>query len=539
MKRVLLSILLAFIVATAGCMGSQSESSKSPTTSSPQTGGIDFNAYGKGQVLEKWAELADTSKVYVSSGYEDLAKHYFPNAQILPVSEYKGGVAVLSPQDARPLMRGRPIVMTVRDYFGYIVYTSSVKFVGPDKGVFAVFNSDGKSYFVFTGTSKAGAGAAIEYAMKLKEGKEKPENVFRDREFEGVVLKVIGDNDWDGIQEEGESWYLTTLKFTEPFIYYWRVVDGENVTVKGGFIRLVNGSTIYIHALGFNVSVEVKNSTGAKLTYVIENTNPEVLQLPEGAEKGDTWVKFTTSNASFRVEAKPIENYRILAFGDHRPGGGTKPPAVFLKIRDRMNSDEGIFIIDGGDLVYTGELDEWVDLMKEWKWNRPIFVAPGNHEYNGEGINIFHMLFGPDNYAFSLGNYRYIILNDVEENYGLSEKTFQWLEDQMKLAVSKGQRPVVILHAPPIDPRPNGHHAMNPKDGQKLLSLMKEYNAFGIFSHIHIYWYGEEDGVQMLITGGGGAPLYASEDQGGFYHYVRLDMGANGTISVEPVKVEP
>ena len=69
--------------------------------------------------------------------------------------------------------------------------------------------------------------------------------------------------------------------------------------------------------------------------------------------------------------------------------------------------------------------------------------------------------------------------------------------------------------------------------------MMKAYNAFGIFSHIHIYWYGEEDGVQMLITGGGGAPLYAPPDQGGFYHYVRLYMAANGTVSVEPVRVEP
>ena len=538
MRKVAVALLLVFIVLAAGCISGGGGTTTS--TSETPSGGIDFGSYGKGEVLSRWSELLDTSRVYVSEGYEDLAKHYFPNAQILPASQYDGGVAILSPGDARKVLRGRPILITVNDYFGYIVYKLGVKFVGPDKGVFAAFNSDGKAHLVFTGTSKAGVGAALEYGRRLTEGTTvRAEDVVRSGEFEGVLLKVIGDNDWDGVPDEGEHWYLSSFRTREPFIYYWRVVEGENVTVRGGFIRLVNGSTVYIHALGFNVSVEVKNPRNVELTYVIENTNPSVLSLPDNAETGNTWVKFSTAESSFRVEAKPLDDYRIIAFGDHRPDGGKEVPPVFLKIRDEINGDEGVFVLDGGDLVYTGKVDEWAALLKEWKWDKPIFVAPGNHEYRGEGINIFHMLFGPDNYAFSLGNYRYIIINDVEENYGLSDEVFQWLENEMKAAIDKGQRPVLVLHAPPIDPRPEGDHAMNPEDGKRLLEMMKAYNAFGIFSHIHIYWYGEEDGVQMLITGGGGAPLYAPPDQGGFYHYVRLDMSSSGAISVEPVKVEP
>ena len=540
MRKIVSAVLLVLLVLAAGCIGGgNSQTGTAAPTSSP-SGGIDFDSYGKGQILAKWWELADTSKVYVSEGYEEMAKHYFPDAKILPASQYDGGIAVLSPKDARKILRGKPILITVNDYFGYVAYKLGIKFVGPDKGVFAAFNSKGKAHFVFTGTSRAGAGAALEYAMELKEGSSiNTKDVLRSGQFEGVLLKVIGDNNWDGIQENGESWYLTTVRTMEPFLYHWRVVEGENVTVKGGFIRLVNGSTVYIHSLGFNVSVEVRDPKNVELTYVIENTNPSILNLPDKAETGDTWVKFSTAESSFRVEAKPLGDYRIIAFGDHRPDGGVKPPEVFLKIRDEINRDDGIFILDGGDLVYTGKADEWAALLKEWKWDKPIFVAPGNHEYRGEGINIFHRIFGPDNYAFSLGKYRYIIINDVEDNYGLSDEVFQWLENEMKAAADKGQRPVLVLHAPPIDPRPNDDHAMNPEDGKRLLAMMKAYNAFGIFSHIHMYWYGEEDGVQMLITGGGGAPLYVPEDQGGFYHYVRLTMEANGTILVEPVKVQP
>ncbi|ASJ01368.1 metallophosphoesterase family protein [Thermococcus gorgonarius] len=544
MKKVL-PLIIAVIVITSGCIGAQNGSTSttgtSPTTSKVMP--VDFKSYGKGEVLANWFKIADTSEVYVSIGYEDLARHYFPNAKILPAEDYKGGIALLSPKDARTVLRGKPILITVNDYFGYIVYKSGLKFVGPDKGVMAAFNDNGKAHFVFTGTSKAGAGAALEYAMRLREGaKVNVDDIVRSGDFEGVVLKVIGDNDWDGIPDEGESWYLTSFKAIEPFIYYWRIVEGENVTVSGGFIRLVNGSTVYIHALGFNVSIRVKNPKNKELTYIIENINPRYVEVSgetKSVDMGGTEVKVVSSSDEVSIVPKDVADYRIIAFGDHRPDGGTKPPEVFLKIRDEINKDEGVFIIDGGDLVYTGRVDEWAALLKEWKWNKPIFVAPGNHEYRGEGINVFHMLFGPDNYAFSFGKYRYIIVNDVEENYGLSDETFAWIEEQMKAAVSNGQRPVLVLHAPPIDPRPNGDHAMNPSDGEKLLQLMKKYNAFGIFSHIHIYWYGEEDGVQMLITGGGGAPLYAPPDRGGFYHYVRMYMADNGTITVEPVKVEP
>ncbi len=540
MKRAAVALLRVLVVVTAGCIGG---GNKGPTESESPSGNINFASYGKGQVLGNWAKLADTSKVYVSEGYEDLARHYFPNAQILFASQYDGGIAILSPKDARTALRGKPILITVNDYFGYIVYRLGLKLVGPDKGVVAVFNDNGKAHIVFTGTSKAGAGAALEYAMGLKKGeKVKVDDVVRSGEFEGVVLKVIGDNDWDGIPDDGESWYLTSFSALEPFIYYWRVVEGENVTVSGGFIRLVNGSTVYIHALGFNVSIKVENPKNKELTYVIENINPryvEVTGKARSVEMGETEIKVVSSSDEVNIAPKDVTDYSIIAFGDHRPDGGTKPPEVFLRIRDKINDDEGVFIIDGGDLVYTGRVDEWAELLKEWRWNKPIFVAPGNHEYRGEGINVFHMLFGPENYAFSFGKYRYIIVNNVENNYGLSDETFKWLEEQMKLAVEKGERPVLVLHAPPVDPRPNGEHTMGPEDGKRLLEMMKAYNAFGVFSHIHLYWYGEEDGVQMLITGGGGAPLYAPPDQGGFYHYVRMYMAANGTISPEPVKVEP
>jgi len=201
-----------------------------------------------------------------------------------------------------------------------------------------------------------------------------------------------------------------------------------------------------------------------------------------------------------------------------------------------VNEDEGVFIIDGGDLIYSGRMNEWSELMKVWHFNKPVFLASGNHEYQGEGKSIYKKLFGPTDYSFSLGNYYYIFMDNTERGYTLSSAQWAWLEKELEKAKNEGKKPILIMHTPPFDPRPGGDHSMKGGSGDKLLALMKDYGAFGIFSHIHMYWYGERDGVKVLITGGGGAPLYVPEDQGGYYHYVRMDM--NTEIGVEPVKVD-
>nr|WP_209475622.1 metallophosphoesterase [Thermococcus stetteri] len=549
--RKLLAFLILAVVLTAGCIGGNTGTGTTSTgTTTTQAKGINFKGYAPGMVVANWYKLFNET-FYVSNGYENLVKHYFPSAVVKPASEYPGsGVLVLSPQDvySKRILFGKAVQVQKLDFFGYIAYRNGMHYVGPWHGIVAIFNSrEGNALMVVSGTSKAGVGAALNFLAGLKSGKIKLNRmaVVRSRDFEGILVKEIGDTNLDGIAENDEFVTLHQIIFDEPFQYYWRVVKGENVTVSGGFIRLVNDTKVYIHALGFNVSVRVKNNKGITLTYVIDNINPNYVMAvsdQEGAMKeanfGGTKV-VVVSSGDFSIVPKNVSDYTVLAFGDHRPSSGEKQPEVFFKIRDEINRGSGVFIIDGGDLVYSGTIYQWEELMKAWKWDKPIFVAVGNHEYNGEGVNIYHYYFGPTDYAFSLGKYRFIFANDIMNNYRLSDKQWEWLEEQLETAKKRGERPVVVMHAPPYDPRPSGEHTLDPSDAKRLLELMKEYNAFGIFSHIHIYWYGTYEGVPFVITGGGGAPLYAKPEEGGFYHYVRLFMKGDGLIEVEPVKVSP
>jgi len=557
-------VLLLLVVVGAGCVGSGSRSSgsgghgsgtmtsstihepssalTSTTSSAPVKSSSSTSRVKAG--LSTWYDYVNASVVYVSKGYETIAKHYFPNAVIKPIYEYKNGIAIASPQDASEVLTGGYLSILEEPYFGYTLYVRGYHFIGADKGILAFYHSYYGYRLVITGTGKAGVGAAAAFAELLKEGKVNLSvyAMVSYGDFQAVPLKEIGDDNWDGIQENGELIKIYQLYYDEPFQYYWRIVDGDNVTVGGAFIRLVNGSTVYVHALGFNVSVHV---SGAKrnITYVIENINPEIMRLTNRANvkvlaRGNTFIKLVSSG-SFSLVAKNVSNYTIIAFGDHRPRYGIQPPAVFIKIMHDINNESGLFVIDGGDLVYSGKVNQWAALMRVWNWDKPIFVAPGNHEYQGEGINIFHHFFGPVDYAFSFGGYRYIIMNDVQHDYSLTREQFSWLEEQMKEAKARGERPIVIMHAPPYNPIPGGEdHAISKASAQTLLKLMREYDAFGIFSHIHMNWKGTYEGVPFIITGGGGAPLYAPPNEGGYHGYAVLTMGASGNISVRFVKVD-
>jgi len=511
------------------------------TTPTPAAVKIDFSKFRKtGQVIGEWRTIFKGQPIYTVPEYFDLVKAYFPDAEVRDLSDYRWGIAVLPPELAVKELDGKRVRVEKVDYFGYVAYRNGYHFVGPDKGIIAVFNSEEGAKLILTGTSRAGVGLALRELSRIHSYSDVPSlYVLRSGQFEGLVLKEIGDVNWNGIVERTEFVEDYPLYYDEPFHYYWRVVKGENVTVSGGFIRLVNGSTVYIRALGFNVSVSVRPS-GAELTYVIENINPAYLDYPKCAEVGETWIKLN-STSGFTLRPREVSNYTVFALGDHRPAHRNDPvPSVFLKIMAQVNNGSGAFVIDGGDLVYSGRLSEWVDLMKVWKWNKPVFLTPGNHEYQGEGKNIFHYLFGPDeDYSFVLGDYVYVFMNDVENGYTLSSHQWEALKAALEMANETGRRAVIVMHAPPYDPRPNGDHSMNHNSAEKLLALMREYNAFGIFSHIHLNWYGEHEGVQMIITGGAGAPLYVTDpNEGGFYGYAVLSMGPGGEIGVKLVRVE-
>jgi hypothetical protein len=55
--------------------------------------------------------------------------------------------------------------------------------------------------------------------------------------------------------------------------------------------------------------------------------------------------------------------------------------------------------------------------------------------------------------------------------------------------------------------------------------------------HEHYYQRKVIDGVMQIITGGGGAPLYDREEDGGFYHFTRVTVDGD-KVSGEVVDID-
>jgi len=64
--------------------------------------------------------------------------------------------------------------------------------------------------------------------------------------------------------------------------------------------------------------------------------------------------------------------------------------------------------------------------------------------------------------------------------------------------------------------------------------------------HEHLFRKFAHDGIIQIITGGAGAPLYAEEEEGGFHHFVFVDVEEekiegtlyklkNGDFTVAPI----
>jgi hypothetical protein len=99
----------------------------------------------------------------------------------------------------------------------------------------------------------------------------------------------------------------------------------------------------------------------------------------------------------------------------------------------------------------------------------------------------------------------------------------------------------VFLHTPLFDPRGGDkHHCLAEAAGRRLAALLRQYHVTHIFAgHIHSYFSGNWDSVPYTITGGAGAPLYGTDPEHFFYHYLKVTLqGGKVHVKVQRIKAE-
>jgi 3',5'-cyclic AMP phosphodiesterase CpdA len=219
-----------------------------------------------------------------------------------------------------------------------------------------------------------------------------------------------------------------------------------------------------------------------------------------------------------------------------------------LLVIEAIAAEKPAFVLNTGDLVGHGsDPDDWRSFHEE---NRPIFsrkipyyAGLGNHEYYGDNeralanyFSFFPHLEGRKWYEIRFPPVLVVVL---DSNFGdllpgEAARQDEWLSRRLAAAEADPaiRHVLVTCHHPPYT---NSAVHGDDRDVQErfVRRLTPKVKAF-ISGHVHSYERFVRDGVQFVVSGGGGAPLtpvnvekpgYRDEFRGPAYrrfHYLRF-----------------
>lgn len=143
------------------------------------------------------------------------------------------------------------------------------------------------------------------------------------------------------------------------------------------------------------------------------------------------------------------------------------------------------------------------------------------------------------------GGVHFIALDNISRRAeGFGAEQLAWLAGDLK-AASAAKKVILVGMHKPLAKNPVTKHAMDEGgagaigDSDAALALFKQYRVAMVFvSHSHMYASYNQEGVEMRLTGGLGAPLVKglAEADGGFHHFLLLDVQPGDDKS--PLQVE-
>ena len=239
--------------------------------------------------------------------------------------------------------------------------------------------------------------------------------------------------------------------------------------------------------------------------------------------------------AGLSQEDQPA-SFSFAVFGDTRPAGKSHYAPALPRIAGDIGRSDAEFVLGTGDYIDGSSNQAIVRAQFAYFFEGlaplqavrtiPVAMAPGNHDIMGVPANeaIFEEYFGHLRFSFNRGGCHFIILNTdgARASHRIDDAQVQWLRRDLE-ENKDALFTFVALHEPlfPVDGHVGSSLDAHPDRRDSLHALFVQQGVDCVFAgHEHLYNHQERDGVHYFITGGGGAPLYAPPDRGGFHHYL-------------------
>lgn len=219
--------------------------------------------------------------------------------------------------------------------------------------------------------------------------------------------------------------------------------------------------------------------------------------------------------------------YTFADIGDNRAGD-----RIYQKILNMVIRHNPEFIINNGDyLIHPGELRSWERFREISKLiTVPYYLVAGNHDIDDERSQKVwreesHMPGAKTYYSFTRGPDLFVILNSNDPAYyqRIAGEQLEWLK--LTLNSQKYRHQFVFLHHPFYMWKGAKHYkdAMDryPLERDDLHNLFVERKVDIVFSgHEHLYRRITKDGIDYIISGGAGQPLYEKGTPYSFHNAV-------------------
>lgn len=242
------------------------------------------------------------------------------------------------------------------------------------------------------------------------------------------------------------------------------------------------------------------------------------------------------------------DHFSFVVAGDNRSTGHGYPmPPCFDEICAEIGYVHPPFVLWTGDCIEgygdtpaeaNAEYDVFIKGLQ--MTGVPVFNAPGNHEFSLDPalLPVYKARIGELYGSFDYGNSHFVAVNTNAINADgtvtagdLDDVEWAWLDNDLKSTTAKNIF-VYLHHYPfgPPDPDTPGASSGWKSDAERdrFHAMMVKYGVRAVFAgHNHIYWHQNKDGVDYYISGGAGAPMDASPDEGGFLHYIVVHVDDN------------
>lgn len=268
-----------------------------------------------------------------------------------------------------------------------------------------------------------------------------------------------------------------------------------------------------------------------------------------------------TASAAVTAPADP-DHFLFMVGGDNRSTGHGYPmPPVWAMICREIGYFHPAFVLTTGDAI-EGYGDTPAEANAEYDvflsdvalTGVPVYCAAGNHEFSLDPalLPVYAKRIGKLYGSFDYGHSHFVAVNSnpigadgTIKGGSIDEKQLAWLAADLE-ANKNAANTFVFLHhyvfGPPDPDTPtvsSGFVDLAARD--RLHALMVKYKVRAVFcGHNHIYYHTVQDGVTYVISGGGGAPLDADPEHGGYLHYVgvRVDGTKMTTTVYQPEHLE-